>query len=133
MRHQLGSSASRHAITVLVAAFIMGVSVGSIRPQDPVTTFPQNYAIALYNGDVTVVRVHYGPHEHIAVHDHSKFPTIYVYLNDSGPVRFDQATLICADKTTYRERCIPNKSWTDRTSQRGESGWDQLRLSAGGA
>jgi hypothetical protein len=25
----------------------------------------------------------------VGVHDHSAFPTIYVYLNDSGPVRFD--------------------------------------------
>ena len=56
--------------------------------QDPVKTFPHNYSIALENSAVTVVRVHYGPHEKVGVHDHSKSPTIYVYLSDSGPVRF---------------------------------------------
>src|SRR6202000_2141868 len=27
-------------------------------------------------------------HEGVAVHDHSDDPTVYVYLGDSGPVRF---------------------------------------------
>jgi hypothetical protein len=35
-----------------------------------------------------VLRGHYGPHESVGVHDHSDHPTVYVYLNDSGPVRF---------------------------------------------
>jgi hypothetical protein len=33
------------------------------------------------------VRVHYGPHEKLGIHDHSKMPTIYVYLSDSDPIR----------------------------------------------
>ncbi|MEI9977708.1 MAG: hypothetical protein WDN23_01685 [Edaphobacter sp.] len=56
--------------------------------QDPVVAFPKNYSIALDNSAVTVIRVHYGPHEHVGVHDHSAFSTIYVYLSDSGPVHF---------------------------------------------
>jgi hypothetical protein len=56
--------------------------------QNPVVAFPKNYSIALDNGTVTVIRAHYGPHEHVGVHDHSAFPTIYVYLTDSGPVHF---------------------------------------------
>jgi hypothetical protein len=59
-----------------------------LRAQDPVKSFPKNYSIALDNPSVVVVRVHYGPHEQIRVHDHSKLPTVYVYLSDSGPVQF---------------------------------------------
>jgi hypothetical protein len=56
--------------------------------QDPVTAYPNNYSIVLDNRAVQVLRVHYGPHEKLGVHDHSKNPTVYVYLNDAGPVRF---------------------------------------------
>ena len=35
------------------------------------------------------MRVHYGPHEFVPMHDHSAYPTVYVYLNDSGEVRID--------------------------------------------
>jgi hypothetical protein len=57
-------------------------------PQNPLTAYPNNYKLVLDNDDIAVIRAHYGPHEHVGVHDHSKFPTIYVYLNDAGPVRF---------------------------------------------
>jgi hypothetical protein len=56
--------------------------------QDPTVAFPNNYRTVLDNDDVLVLRAHYGPHETVAVHDHSGHPTVYVYLNDSGPVRF---------------------------------------------
>lgn len=56
--------------------------------QDATVAFPNNYRKVLDNADVTVLRVHYGPHESVGVHDHSDHPTVYVYLNDSGPVRF---------------------------------------------
>lgn len=56
--------------------------------QDPTVTLPNNYRKVLDNPEVVVLRVHYGPHEQVPVHDHSEHPTIYVYLNDSGPVRF---------------------------------------------
>jgi hypothetical protein len=61
---------------------------GFAHAQDPLTAFPHNYGVAFQNEVVTVIRVHYGPHEKIGVHDHSKAPTVYVYLNDAGPVRF---------------------------------------------
>ena len=35
-----------------------------------------------------VTRVRYAPREKIAAHDHPANPTVYVYLRDSGPVRF---------------------------------------------
>ena len=56
--------------------------------QDPATAFPQNYRVLIDNPDVLVLHAHYGPHESLGVHDHSGRPTVYVYLNDSGPVRF---------------------------------------------
>jgi hypothetical protein len=37
---------------------------------------------------VKVTRVHYGPREKVPVHDHSRWPAAYVYLNDAGPVIF---------------------------------------------
>jgi hypothetical protein len=59
-----------------------------VRAQDPTVAFPNNYRKVLDNADVVVLRAHYGPHETVGVHDHSDHPTVYVYLNDSGPVRF---------------------------------------------
>jgi hypothetical protein len=56
--------------------------------QDPTVAFPKNYRRVLDNADVVVLQAHYGPHESVGVHDHSDHPTVYVYLNDSGPVRF---------------------------------------------
>lgn len=56
--------------------------------QDPVAAYPNHYSIALDNQSVEVIRVHYGPHEKLGVHHHSKTPTVYVYLSDAGPVRF---------------------------------------------
>jgi quercetin dioxygenase-like cupin family protein len=50
---------------------------------------PKNYKTILNNHDLLVMRVHYGPHEFVPMHDHSAYPTIYIYLNDSGEVRID--------------------------------------------
>jgi hypothetical protein len=52
---------------------------------------PKNYKTILNNKDLLVMRVHYGPDEVVAMHDHSAYPTVFVYLNDSGPVRIDHA------------------------------------------
>jgi hypothetical protein len=48
---------------------------------------PTNYKTILTNPTFRVIYVHYGPHEKVPVHDHPDTPTIYVYLNDSSPVR----------------------------------------------
>ena len=50
---------------------------------------PKNYKTILDNHDLLVMRVHYGPHEFVPMHDHSAYPTLYVYLNNSGEVRID--------------------------------------------
>jgi hypothetical protein len=67
---------------------IAGLAATRTFAQDPTVAFPKNYRTVLDNPEVTVIRAHYGPHESVGVHDHSSHPTIYVYLNDSGPVRF---------------------------------------------
>ncbi len=59
-----------------------------LRGQDATSAFPKNYHVLFENEWVEAIHVHYGPHEVVGVHDHSAHPTIYVYLNDAGPVRF---------------------------------------------
>lgn len=76
---------SKFSAALIAVSFAgAGVALG----QDPLKAYPNNYKLIFDNADVSVIRVHYGPHEKVGVHDHSKFPTIYVYLNDAGPVRF---------------------------------------------
>lgn len=62
--------------------------VGHLQAQDPLKMLPNNYKLAFENPQVAVISAHYAPHEKLGVHDHSMVPTIYVYLSDSGPVRF---------------------------------------------
>ena len=56
--------------------------------QDPFKVAPQAYKLEFENEWVKVARVHYGPHEKIPAHDHTKTGAAYVYLNDGGPVIF---------------------------------------------
>ena len=49
-------------------------------------SLPPNYKTTFENPDIIVMHVHYGPHEFVPMHDHSAYPTVYVYLNDSGVV-----------------------------------------------
>ena len=49
---------------------------------------PRAYRPEFENARVRVTRVVYQPREKIALHDHPANPTVYVYLRDSGPVRF---------------------------------------------
>src|SRR5689334_13336066 len=64
------------------------VWIYTVRAQDPLAVLPQNYKLIFENESVRVIRTHYGPHEKLAVHDHSRCPTVYVYLNDGPEVRF---------------------------------------------
>jgi hypothetical protein len=63
-------------------------SSSSMFAQDPTTALPKNYQKIFENQAVAVIHAHYEPHEKVPLHDHSKFPTVYVYLSDSGPVLF---------------------------------------------
>jgi hypothetical protein len=56
--------------------------------QDAAAVAPLSYRPEFENARVRVTRVRYAPREKIAVHDHPAAATVYVYLRDSGPVRF---------------------------------------------
>lgn len=77
--------------TRAMLAFLIAVSLSpiAIPAQDPLKTLPTNYRSIFDNSDVAVIRAHYGPHEKIPVHDHAAVSTVFVYLNDSSPVRID--------------------------------------------
>jgi hypothetical protein len=49
---------------------------------------PRVYEPEFENARVRVTRVRYAPREKVSTHDHPANPTVYVYLRDSGPVRF---------------------------------------------
>jgi hypothetical protein len=49
-------------------------------------SLPPNYKTTFENSDIIVMRVHYGAHEFVPMHDHSAYPTVYIYLNNSGEV-----------------------------------------------
>ena len=91
------STQLRLAVTLVVGSW----SVAAAHPQDPLTAFPKNYSLVLDNATVEVIRAHYGPHEKIGVHDHSSFPTVFVYLSDSGPVQIEHVE---GDKLTVLTR-----------------------------
>jgi hypothetical protein len=58
-----------------------------IAVQSGVLPLPSNYKTTMENADVLVMKVHYGAHEFVPMHDHSAYPTVYLYLNDSGEVQ----------------------------------------------
>jgi len=68
--------------TATIAAFTGTL----LSAQAPSAKLPPNYKTTLDNPDVIVMKVHYGPHEVVPMHDHTEYPTVYVYLNDSGEV-----------------------------------------------
>jgi predicted metal-dependent enzyme (double-stranded beta helix superfamily) len=72
----------------LVLLSIVAAVIGPIAAQDSSSTLPKNYRTVFENSALAIIHAHYAPHETVPVHDHSKFATVYVYLSDSGPVKF---------------------------------------------
>lgn len=69
-------------------ALVVGICWGSLFCfAQKADDLPENYKTVLTESFVKVIRVHYGPHEKVPVHDHPEVPTVFVYLNNSGPVR----------------------------------------------
>ena len=66
----------------------MMLAMNIVYAQDPLQTLPRNYHLVFENPCARGVDVKYAAHEKLPVHNHSDQPTIYVYLTDSGPVRF---------------------------------------------
>lgn len=56
--------------------------------QDPTKVAPEAYKRQFENEWVKVTRVHYGPYAKVPIHDHTRWPAAYVYLNNSGPINF---------------------------------------------
>lgn len=78
---RIGKAAFRALIVTMLLNFI-------VHAQDPFVIAPKAYKLAFENDWVRVVRVHYAPNEKLPAHDHPKRQTMFVYLNDGGPVRF---------------------------------------------
>lgn len=71
------------AVLLLCAAAAFG--------QDPLKVAPQAYKLQFENEWVKVTRVHYGPRAKVPLHEHTRWPAAYVYLNDAGPIIFKHA------------------------------------------
>jgi hypothetical protein len=106
------------ALMISATIFYFAVAASS---QDPLTTLPKTYKLQFENDWVKIVRVHYGPHEKIPAHDHSRLPVAYVYLNNAGPVIFkhvggDNPALTRPATTTGSYRLSPT-TFIDETHE----------------
>ena len=75
----------RYVFGLLTAMLFLSLAIVG---QDPTKAAPDSYKLQFENEFVKVLRVNYPPHAKVPVHDHSRFPAAYVYLSDSGPIRF---------------------------------------------
>jgi hypothetical protein len=71
--------------------FLLLLLSGILSSKAQQASLPSNYTTILTTPSFRVISVHYGPHEKVPVHDHPEIPTVYVYLNNSSPVRIDHA------------------------------------------
>ena len=78
----------RRLLSSCMLAVSAVMTMAHMAAQDGAVSLQHNYQTLLDNEQMQVVHVHYGPHEELPVHDHSHYPTVYVYLSNSGPVRF---------------------------------------------
>lgn len=79
-------------LTLLIGSLIAALCCPALAwPQDRVSALPKNYKVVFDNPDITVLRAHYGPHEKIPMHNHPSYPTVFIYLNDSGVVRISHS------------------------------------------
>lgn len=79
----------RMRVVLLAAVLLLCVVVAF--SQDPLKVAPEAYRLQFENEWVKVTRVHYGPRAKVALHEHTRWPAAYVYLNDAGPVLFRHA------------------------------------------
>src|SRR4051794_22602569 len=75
----------RTIFSVVTAVIFLSFAVAG---QDPTKAAPETYKFQFENEFVKVLHVNYAAHSKVPVHDHSRFPAGYVYLSDSGPIRF---------------------------------------------
>jgi hypothetical protein len=72
--------------TLIRATCIAAALTGAVAHAQATLPLPANYKTIFENSEVLVMRVHYGAHEFVPMHDHTAYPTVYVYLNNSGEV-----------------------------------------------
>jgi hypothetical protein len=72
---------------LVVVSIVLMAATGAIA-QDPFQVAPRAYKLQFENDWVKVARVHYDPKEKLPAHDHPRAGTVFVYLNNGGPVRF---------------------------------------------
>src|SRR5215213_5609363 len=75
----------KSVVSVIAAVFVLSLAVAA---QDPTKVALESYKLQFQNEFVKILRVNYAPHAKVPVHDHSRFPAAYVYLSDSGAIRF---------------------------------------------
>jgi predicted metal-dependent enzyme (double-stranded beta helix superfamily) len=74
--------------TALFAIIMPALLFPAAFSQEATQTAPWAYKLRFENEWVRVIRVHYEPREKIPAHAHTKWPCVYVYLNDGGPIIF---------------------------------------------
>ena len=112
---------------------VLLIAAAAAPAQDAVQAYPKNYRMIFQNSAVDVIRAHYGPHEKVGVHNHSSYPTVYVYLSDSGPVRFQHSeakpfTLIRKPVHAGSYRVTPGRLERHSVENLGSSSSDFLRV-----
>jgi len=75
----------RSVFIVFTAVLFLSLAVAG---QDPTKVAPESYKLQFENDYIRVLRVNYAPRAKVPIHDHSRYPAGYVYLSDSGPIRF---------------------------------------------
>jgi hypothetical protein len=80
---------SRDLFAIGVAGLWLGTAVMA---QEPTVAAPKNYKLEFQNNFVRVIRASLASRDHIPVHQHPTFPTVYVYLTDAGTTRFTHIT-----------------------------------------
>lgn len=75
-------------VRALLLCFVFLSHTALAPAQDPTKVAPEAYKLQFENEWVQVTRVHYGPYAKVPLHDHTRWPAAYVYLNNSGPIRF---------------------------------------------
>jgi hypothetical protein len=101
--------------------------------QQPYSTLPRSYSLALENDWVRVSRVKYSPGDKLPVHSHPSIPTIYVYLTDGGPIRFThitpKVTIVRGEVKTGQVRFNRNaRVETHETEYQGDTPSEYLRV-----
>jgi hypothetical protein len=74
------------ARSIFRVILLCGLCCASTSAQTAIAALPRNYKTIFENRDLLVMHVHYGAREFVPMHDHSAYPTVFVYLNNSGEV-----------------------------------------------